>query len=174
MRPRRDRPDGRALSEMAVLLYRVDERLIHGQVVVGWGHALRFDTVLVVDDELAESAWEQDLYRLAAGERHVHFSSVAGCAASLAPLQTDDSRTIVLTRGLAAMRALGAQGLLKGAEVNLGGQHHADGRREVLSYLHLSTEDLDDVQILLAAGIDVSARDLPDSTRVPGAQLVGT
>lgn len=158
---------------MAVLLYRVDERLIHGQVVVGWGHALRFDTVLVVDDELAESDWEQDLYRLAAGEAKVIFASVEECADTLAAYREDSTRTIVLTRGLPAMRSLGDQGLLEGGEVNLGGQHHGEGRREVLSYLHLSPEDLDHVRALRSAGIAVSARDLPDSTKVPAGQLVG-
>ena len=44
---------------MAVLLYRVDERLIHGQGVVGWGTRLHPNRIVVVDDELALSEWEQ-------------------------------------------------------------------------------------------------------------------
>ncbi len=49
---------------MSVLLYRIDERLIHGQVVMGWGPQLDVEHYVVVDDELAASEWEQDLYRL--------------------------------------------------------------------------------------------------------------
>ncbi len=49
---------------MPVVLYRIDERLIHGQVVMGWGPQLGVEHYVVVDDELATSEWEQDLYRL--------------------------------------------------------------------------------------------------------------
>jgi mannose/fructose/N-acetylgalactosamine-specific phosphotransferase system component IIB len=46
---------------MGVLLYRVDDRLIHGQVVVGWGRFLKINSILVcservADDEFAERA----------------------------------------------------------------------------------------------------------------------
>jgi mannose/fructose/N-acetylgalactosamine-specific phosphotransferase system component IIB len=49
---------------MPVVLYRVDERLIHGQVVVGWGARLSPDRIVVVDDDIAASDWEQELYML--------------------------------------------------------------------------------------------------------------
>jgi PTS system mannose-specific IIB component/fructoselysine and glucoselysine-specific PTS system IIB component len=44
---------------MSIVLFRVDERLIHGQVVVGWGAELHPDRIIVVDDEIAHSQWEQ-------------------------------------------------------------------------------------------------------------------
>ena len=49
---------------MPVVLYRIDERLIHGQVVMGWGPQLQIEHYVVADDDLAASDWEQDLYRL--------------------------------------------------------------------------------------------------------------
>jgi mannose/fructose/N-acetylgalactosamine-specific phosphotransferase system component IIB len=52
-----------------IVLFRVDERLIHGQVVVGWGERLHMDRIVVVDDELAGSAWEQELYCLGVPSR---------------------------------------------------------------------------------------------------------
>ena len=157
---------------MAVVLYRVDERLIHGQVVVAWGHALRFDTIVVIDDDLAESDWEQDLYRIAAGEARAIFSTVDAAVDRVPEWVADGQRTLVLTRGLAAMRALGDAGLLDGVEVNLGGQHHGPDRRELLSYLHLTDADIEDVRALVSRGATVSARDVPDAARVSAAQLI--
>ena len=49
---------------MSIALYRVDERLIHGQVVVAWGNLLHPERIVVVDDALADSTWEQELYTL--------------------------------------------------------------------------------------------------------------
>ena len=40
---------------MGVELYRIDDRLIHGQVVVGWGQPMGLGFIALVDDEVAAS-----------------------------------------------------------------------------------------------------------------------
>ena len=74
---------------MPIVLQRVDERLIHGQVVLAWGSQLRPDRYLVVDDELADSAWEQDLYRLGADSVAVEFVGVAEARQALDTWRAD-------------------------------------------------------------------------------------
>jgi len=152
---------------MPVVLCRVDERLIHGQVVIGWGHHLRPDRYVVVDAELAGSEWEQELYRLGAGDVEVLFTDVAAAAQRLAEWREAPERTIVLTRDIATMRRLAESGALAGTAVNLGGIHHGPGRAEVLTYLHLTAQDREDLRAIAASGADVTARDLPDAHRVP-------
>ena len=149
------------------MLWRVDERLIHGQVVLGWGSQLRPDRYIVVDDALADSSWEQELYRLGAGDADVVFRTVAAARGELAEWRDSPARSILLTRDVGSMRRLGAGGLLRGERINLGGQHHGPGRIQYLTYLYLSSEDRSDLLELAAEGADVSARDLPDATKVP-------
>lgn len=157
---------------MSILLYRIDERLIHGQVVIGWGHELRHDSIVVVDDDLADSEWEQELYRLAAGTAEVTFTSEAGARDQLPAWRSDGRRTVLLTRTVSAMAALADGGLLAGEEINLGGLHHTVGRTELLGYLHVSDEDRERLRALAAAGTVVSARDVPDAQRVSLATLL--
>ena len=47
-----------------IVLYRIDDRLIHGQVVVGWGQRLGIGFIVLVNDEVRASDWEQELYRM--------------------------------------------------------------------------------------------------------------
>ena len=69
---------------MAVELMRIDDRLIHGQVVVGWGQPLDIDFIVLVDDEVASSDWEQELYRMGVPpEMEVVFASVDAAARDL-------------------------------------------------------------------------------------------
>ena len=157
---------------MPIVLFRVDERLIHGQVVLGWGRVLDPDRYVLVDDELAASDWEQDLYRLGAGDAEVRFLTVPEGREALGELKADPERTVVLTRDVAHMAALAARGGLAGEEVNLGGIHHRAGRDEVLPYLHLDDRDRAAIRELLDAGARVSARDLPDTGRVSGEALL--
>lgn len=150
----------------------MDERLIHGQVVIGWGHHLRPERYLVVDDQLAESDWEQELYVLGAGEADVVFADVEGARERLAGWKDDPVRSILLTRDIRTMRRLSLDGRLDGARVALGGLHHGPGRVEVLPYLHLAPGDRDDLQLMADDGVDVIARDLPDAPKVGLATIL--
>ena len=151
---------------MPIVLYRVDERLIHGQVVIGWGHELRPARYLLVDDELAAGDWEQELYRLGAGGAEVVFATLVEARAQLDAWQSDDVRSILLARDIGTVRGLAEDGGLAGEVVNLGGIHHSAGRVEVLPYLHLTADDRADLEALAAAGVEINAQDLPDAARV--------
>jgi len=158
---------------MAILLYRVDERLIHGQVVVGWGNELHPDRIVVVDDDLAGSSWEQELYSLGLPpEIEARFVTVASAREQLADWQRDGSRTMLLTRDLRTMFLLAQDGRLAGREVNLGGLHYAQGREPVLPYVYLSPDEREALERLGSAGVIVAARDLPGARRVPAERLL--
>jgi mannose/fructose/N-acetylgalactosamine-specific phosphotransferase system component IIB len=158
---------------MTIVLLRIDERLIHGQVVVAWGAQLHPDRIVVVDDALAGSAWEQELYCLGLpADTTAEFASVADARARLDEWRDSPERVIVLARDAVTMARLGRDGLLQGMEVNIGGIHHAPDRREVLPYVFLSERDEEVLRELAGEGADVSARDLPGGRRVPLAQLL--
>ena len=159
---------------MPILLYRVDERLIHGQVVLGWGMRLRPDRYLVVDDELAGSPWEQELYLLGLPEGvEALFAEVGEARGRLPDWRADARPSVLLTRGIQAMRELARGGGMDEARVNLGGLHHAPGKERFLPYLHLGQEDLRLLDELAAEGVEVSAQDLPTSARIPLGDLLG-
>jgi PTS system mannose-specific IIB component/fructoselysine and glucoselysine-specific PTS system IIB component len=158
---------------VSVALFRIDERLIHGQVVVGWETEVRPDRIVVVDDGLAGSGWEQELYRVGLPPAlAADFVSVEEARSRLGEWQCSEERFIVMTRDVATMARLGAGGLLRGAEVNVGGLHYAPGRRQVLPYVFLSPAEGAALRELAASGAEVSARDLPAARRVPLDQII--
>jgi len=159
---------------LPIVLLRIDERLIHGQVVIGWGLQLRPHRYVVVDDELAASAWEQDLYRLGAGGAEVLFATAAEARERLAEWRAAPERSILLTRDVATMRRLAEGGLLRGEAVNVGGVHHAPDREEVLTYVHVSDAERRDLEAIADAGVEVAARDLPDAHGVSLSSLLGS
>ncbi len=158
---------------MSVVLYRVDERLIHGQVVVAWGARLHPDQIIVVDRDLAHSGWEQELYSMGVPpEVKTEFVGVDEARLRLPAWRDAEDRVIILTRDVATMISLAQDGLLKGEEINLGGIHHAAGRRAVLPYVFLSEQEERELHALAEAGAHITARDLPSSRRVELAELL--
>ncbi|MBI4512494.1 MAG: PTS sugar transporter subunit IIB [Gemmatimonadetes bacterium] len=158
---------------MPIVLYRVDDRLIHGQVVVGWGTHLDVDYIAVVDDALAPSEWEQELYRAGLSARmEGRFVTVQEARHRLAEWKGSPVRGILLTRDLETMLRLAEGGILDSEDVNLGGLHEAPGRRRVLSYLFLGDADRRTLAALARAGVKVSARDVPGARRVALRELL--
>jgi PTS system mannose-specific IIB component/fructoselysine and glucoselysine-specific PTS system IIB component len=158
---------------MPILLFRVDERLIHGQVVIGWGSQLQIERYLVVDDDIADSEWEQDLYRLTVGDgTEVLFLTVEQARQRVSECMSADERTLLLTRDLDSMLRLARNRLLEGRNVNLGGIHPGKGRKRVRSYLYLNDADRGRVRALEEEGMHASGRDLPGSLKVGLADLL--
>ncbi len=156
---------------MPVLLYRVDDRLVHGQVVIGWGRPLNLGFVALVDDGVAASDWEQDLYRMGVPpEIELIFTGTAEAARRLPAWRTDRRNGLVLTADVASMAAL-CQTAPRVERVNLGGVHHKPGRTPRLPYVYLTDEEFRTLEALQAAGTEVSAQDLPSSQPVPLERL---
>lgn len=158
---------------MTIALLRVDERLIHGQVTVGWGTHLKPTRYVVVDDALAEQGWEQELYSLGTPAGAVaEFLTVEDARRRLPDLRATSEAVVLLTRDLDHMHRLSMGSALSGDSVNLGGIHYHEGRMRVLPYLFLSDADRDRIRRLLASGVEVGARELPGSHRTPARDLL--
>ena len=158
---------------MSVVLFRIDDRLIHGQVVVGWGLTLGIGFIVLVDDEVRSSDWEQELYRMGVPPQvSVVFASVAEAAEQLAGWQADDRKGIVLTGDVETMARLvqAAHGAVP--SVNVGGVHYREGRKERLRYIYLNDEEAETLRGIAAAGTDVAAQDVPTGTRASLAEFL--
>lgn len=151
---------------MPILLYRVDDRLIHGQVIIGWGRPLGIDFIVLVDDQLRESQWEQDLYRMGVPpEIEVIFANRSEAARDLAGWSAGRRRGILLAGEISTMADLRGAGAPI-PKVNLGGIHHRPGRTERLPYLYLTDEEAESLLALEKTGVEVSAQDLPTASPV--------
>lgn len=158
---------------MPLSLFRVDDRLVHGQVVIGWGRPLGTRFIVLVDDGVRESSWEQDLYRMAVpGGVEIIFASTAEAIVALPAWSADSRPGILLTADLATMAALhdAAPDLVR--RINLGGLHHRPGRVERLRYIFLAEGDTAVLRGLTGGGTDVSAQDLPTTTAVDLEKLL--
>ncbi len=152
---------------MSIVLCRIDDRLIHGQVVIGWGRPLGINLIILVDDHVAASGWEQELYRMAvAPDIEVRFVTVAQAIGQLQEWQSNGKRGLVLTGDLETMAALHAGSPEIIHRINLGGIHHRPGRRERLPFVYLTDQELRTLTALEEEGAVITAQDLPTTPPV--------
>ncbi|HEY2027487.1 MAG TPA: PTS sugar transporter subunit IIB [Gemmatimonadaceae bacterium] len=156
---------------MTLVLNRIDDRLIHGQVVVGWGQPLDVQFIVLVDDAVAASDWEQELYRMGVPpEMEVRFHSAVDAAPLLDRYRTETRPGILLTGDIATMRHLVEDGGVR--DVNIGGIHHRAGRTQHLRYVFLSPAEEGALRELAAIGAVVTAQDVPAARAVPLEELL--
>jgi len=151
---------------MSWALHRIDDRLIHGQVLVAWGARLDPARIWVVDDGVAATDWERDLFREAAPGIEVHVASVAEAAAAHAGEATASRAAFLLVRDLDTARRLADAGAVV-AEWNVGGLHYAPGKEKVNDYVYLDERDRDAARALLLAGTRLVVQDVPATRPQP-------
>jgi PTS system mannose-specific IIB component len=147
-----------------LLLARIDDRLIHGQVAHGWGRALHPTLLAIVSDSLRNDPDRAELYLFAVPEGAR--GRVVSVAEALDPSfrrEVDAERTILLFAGPEdALRLL--EGGFALQSLNVGGLHHMSGRREVLPYVFLDEADRVRLRALQRRGVRVYAQDLPSNS----------
>ncbi|NOY54043.1 MAG: PTS sugar transporter subunit IIB [Deltaproteobacteria bacterium] len=146
---------------MGIVLCRIDDRLIHGQVVEGWFHYVHPDLVVVADDAAAENAFQCSLMEMVVpyGVRTEVLpvrEAVDRCLAG----EFSSYRGILLFRHPRDVRKAISCGLpLK--EVNLGGLHSMGKTQFLGQGINASQDDLMELQAILDSGIRVEVRTVP-------------
>lgn len=146
---------------MGVTLLRVDDRLIHGQVVEGWVPYLKVDLVIVVSDAAAVDEIQTALMKMALpASVGLLVLSVAAAAEALRSPQLAARAALVLVPGPAEALALVDNGVVVD-RINVGGLHYTVGKVQLGRALFLDEKDRLALRALAAKGIRLEGRALP-------------
>lgn len=143
-----------------IALVRVDNRLIHGQVIEAWLPALgSIGRILVADDEAAASPLTRAAMGLAVPPPvKVEIAPLA--QADFAALAAAPEKALVLIRDVAGAVRARERGLTFGS-LNLGNVHFAPGRAQVSPSVFLSSAELESLKALASAGVAIELRAVP-------------
>lgn len=143
-------------------LVRIDDRLIHGQVLAVWCRTRPFKRIVLLDDDVAQDSFLQDVMRLAVpADVQVNFYCVEKGSAILSKGVSDRAATMLLLRSPQSARRL-FDGGLRFTDLNIGGLSRGEGRKRVYRSLFLSSEDLVILEYLAAEGVTITFRTVPD------------
>ena len=151
---------------MSWMTQRVDDRLIHGQVVIAWGERLHPQRIVIADDAAAANDWERDLLASAAPGIEVRVLSVAAAASEHAEESQRAGGAFLLMRDLATALAL----VERGARIpvlTLGGLHYATGKDKISESVYLDDADRRAARALLSRGVRLEVQDVPASRPQP-------
>jgi PTS system mannose-specific IIB component len=147
-----------------VLILRVDDRLIHGQVIAGWVRPLGIQEIIIASDKISKDEWTCNAYRLAIPEG-IEFLCV-GIKQCVQNVDKDNqNRIMIIVESVAEASRLVKHGL-DIEEINIGGLSYKKGSREIAPYIYLSNKDIESVVHLYQSNIKVIGKQLPNSPAI--------
>lgn len=157
---------------MTLVLTRIDNRLIHGQVLEAWVPFVKADCILVANDELATNPLKRMMMQASVPSRmRVEIGSVEEIVCLLNSGQLNRCRTLLLFGTTAdAVRAY-RQGLAY-EKLNLGNLHADKGKARLSCTVFLDPADMDDLELLDQAGVTITARCIPADGERPWRKLI--
>lgn len=146
---------------------RIDDRLIHGQVVEGWVNYLKATCIFVADDRVASNAMQRSIMQISvpAGLKVV-ISRVEDLAAALGSHGYDSERIIVLFSNPAdVLKALDLGFACQ--TLNIGGMHYIPGKCKLMDVLNVDDSDMDALKKIMARGVRVTIQTVPTERPLP-------
>jgi PTS system mannose-specific IIB component len=156
-----------------VALVRVDNRLVHGQVLEAWLPALDAHGILVADDESAGNTLARSAMTLAIPPK-VSFQvlRLQAAAEALRPggKGPQAQRTLVLLRDVRDAMALHELGVPL-PQLNLGNVHFGSGRKQVSPSVFLDAGEIAALSMLERQGTQVEVRAVPADPPLPLSEI---
>jgi len=142
-------------------LFRVDDRLIHGQVVEGWARPLSVTTIIVANDRIANDASQKLIFEFAVPpEIKTIFSTIDNMTNELPLIENESSRTIILFSTIDDVYKLVDNGF-KLDKLNLGGMRSVENKMKLSQTVFVSTTEIKILNMLLKKGIDINIQSVP-------------
>ena len=161
----------RAIEELG--LVRIDDRLIHGQVIAVWCKQRRFSRIVIVDDGVAADAFMQEVLSLAAPPGlQVDVFSIEDGVKILNEDTSNWGTTMVLLKSPLAAKQL-YDGGLEYRALNIGGIGSGPGRKNVFKNIAFSKEDVAILKYLMDQGVEITLLTVPGERSKAFSDLVG-
>lgn len=154
-----------------ILLTRIDNRLIHGQVGMTWTNWLGANLVLVADDEVANDPVQQNLMDMALNESVQSRYFTLQKTIDIIDKAADRQKIFLVVRTPQNVRTL-LQGGVPIAEVNVGNLHFAEGKKQVNKVISVDDDDINCFRELEAKGVRCTHQGTPDDPKKPILSLI--
>ncbi len=152
-----------------MIIYRVDDRLVHGQVIVGWIKNLELKWLYLIDNEITEN--QQMIMRLTVPQE-VEFKILKTIdVKDKISHDFSDKSGMVLVKSPSEILSLLEAGI-KIKKVHIGGLHFKPGRSQYCEFIFLSPKEVEAIREIISHGTIVMVQSLPNRREIPVEKLI--
>lgn len=153
------------VEKNGIVNFRLDERLIHGQVATFWTRTLQADRIIIADDEILKDEIGMSALKAAVPSGvHLSILTVDNAAVRLNAGIYSGQRVFLIVNKTKTIQRLVEKGL-KVKEVNIGNMGEKEGRRRVKKSVYCTSQELADIEAVEKAGVTVYAQMVPNDEK---------
>lgn len=143
-----------------IILTRIDNRLIHGQVATQWTNVIGANLLLVANDEVSTNKMRQGLMDMAApnGVATRYFSIEK--TINVIHKAADRQKIFIICETPTDVLRL-VEGGVPIKKVNVGNMHMAEGKRQVATVVCVDDKDVEAFKKLRDLGVELEIRKVP-------------
>jgi len=153
---------------------RIDDRLIHGQIVTAWISDSKANTIMVADDKAAKDSLQQTMLKFAvpSGIKLI-INSIEDAAKTLNDPLIKEAVLLIVRNPKCAYELL-----LKGVSVqsvnvgNISNSKSEKGRKKLLQFIFAEPEDVEYLKKIYDMGIKLDVRAIPNDKSIDGMDLL--
>ena len=151
---------------MSIELIRVDDRLIHGQVVTGWTRSRGINVILAIDDDTSRNKMQCQLMKMATppGVSPVFLSVEDGVTKILTDAYKN-KKVMILVKSPKELFELIEKGV-KISEVNIGNQRSGENKIQLATQMFATSEEIELWKSISAKGIKLYAQSVAGGVSV--------
>lgn len=154
-----------------IVFTRIDDRLIHGQVITGWLRYSNANSILIVDDQVAKDDFMLGVLEMSAPPNTKVIAMTISDAITMLKEDSSDEKILILTKTPKPVLEL-VQGGLKIEHLNVGGMGYKVGREKLYRNIHASNEEIEDLKTLDSLGVNVEFRVVIDHKAIPLKEVI--
>ena len=153
-----------------IVLTRVDNRLIHGQVATNWLKTYNANLCIVADDAVAEDSMQQTLLKLAAGNMQIRFFTIQKTIDIIYKASPSQKIAIICRTPIQVAKLVA--GNVPITTVNIGNMHDDEGKKKLKRTVYADAEEIEAMKELIDKGVTVEYRMLPKDHSINMAALL--
>lgn len=158
------------MAEPNILLTRIDNRLIHGQVATQWTSTIGANLILVANDNVASNQMRQKLMDMAAPQGvATRYFSVQKTIDVIHKAAARQHIFLIVENPEDALRLVKGDVPIK--KLNIGNMHMSEGKRQVATSVAVNDEDVAAFRALQDAGVELSIQRVPSTPVEPTSKL---
>lgn len=151
---------------MSIKMIRIDDRLIHGQVVAAWSKVLGIERILVIDDDTAKDIFLSDVMKMVAPS-NVELAIITEdkIADVVTKYDQDNVNTFILAKYPYVMKKV-FDSDISFKELDLGGMCARPNRTKLYKQISASPEEVETLREIKNMGVKVYFRVTPDDKEI--------
>nr|WP_162260859.1 PTS galactosamine transporter subunit IIB [Pediococcus inopinatus] len=148
-----------------IVLTRIDNRLVHGQVGVVWTSSIGANLLLVANDDTANDKLQQELMAATAESSGVgiRFWTIQKTIDNI-HRAADRQKIFLVVRNPQDVLKL-VQGGVPITQVNIGNMHFSEGKEQITKKVYMDQADKDALNAIADSGVDVFVQDVPEDRK---------